>query len=105
MKKVALICAIVLLIGIIPAFALNQTSNNTTGVQVQNQSVTSDQTCTAQNQQTQYGQGNCDSCSENCGTGTCDGICNGGQYRYRYGQVNGHPDPENCGEHQNCPKS
>ena len=42
-KKAALICAMVLIVSIVPAFALNQTTNNTTA-QVQTQSGTSDQT-------------------------------------------------------------
>ena len=40
-KKAALICAMVLIVSIVPAFALNQTTNNTTA-QVQTQSGTCD---------------------------------------------------------------
>lgn len=87
LKKGAIICAVVMMISIVPAFALNDTSNNTTTDQ------TTDQT-TAQNQ---YGQKNAAG-NGNCGTcdGSGDGTCDGDQHKYQYGQKNGEAGSGNC---------
>lgn len=106
MNKAALIGAMVLMISIVPAFALNDTSNTTNG--------TGDQT------QTQSQSGNCDNqnCQKNCNGGTCDGDGHKYQYgqdgatgadhgncdqqhKYQYGMKNGNADAKNCTG--NCP--
>ena len=68
----------VMMISIIPAFALNQTDNNTTGVKVQDQTKT--QTSTAQ-KQNQYNQ-------EKCKVGSVKCACDGDQHKYQRGQKN-----------------
>ena len=88
-KKAALICAMVLIVSIVPAFALNQTTNNTTA-QVQTQSGTCDQT--------QAHDKNCDQTrthshdkNQNCqktNTPTKCTTCNGDQHKYQYGLKN-----------------
>jgi hypothetical protein len=117
-KKAAIVCAMVLMISIVPAFALNSTTNNSTGVQVQNQSGTCDQT-QAQNHDQDQDQ----NCQENGNDGinctTCDGdqhkYQNGQnnaqtgtdnseqQHKYQYGLKNGNTE-NNCDE-ANCPKN
>lgn len=90
-RKSALICAMVMMISIVPAFALNDTSNNTTG----DQTGASDQTSTAQNQHKyQCGQ-NGGAGGDNCGNGTCDGT------QHKYGQKNGNTGAGNC-DGTNC---
>jgi hypothetical protein len=79
MRKAALICAMVMMVSIIPVFALNQTDNNTTGVKVQDQTKT--QTSTAQ-KQNHCNQEKCKVGSVNCGT------CDGDQHKYQHGQKN-----------------
>jgi hypothetical protein len=102
MKKAALIYAMVMMISIIPAFALNQTNNNTTGAKVQDQTKTNTQTSSAQNQQkNHYCHKNSGNCGDKCGTGTC----NGDQHKYQYGQKTGNNGANNCGVNQNCPKN
>ncbi|MBI5459004.1 hypothetical protein [Methanobacterium sp.] len=80
-KKAALICAMVMMISIVPVFALNDTSNNTTD----------------ENGQYQYGQDNGNAGSGNCGN--CDG-----EHKYMCGQKNGNAGSGNCGNCQgmNC---
>jgi hypothetical protein len=87
LKKAALICAMVMMISIIPAFALNQTDNNTTGVKVQDQTKT--QTSTTQ-KQNQCNQEKCKVGSKNCGT------CDGDQHKYQYGQNNANTGAGKC---------
>ena len=93
LKKGAMICALVMMISIVPAFALNDTANNTTGDQTS--------TTTAENQH-QYGQKNAAAGSGNCGTcdgsgdGTCTGTCDGDQHKYQYGQKNSDKGTGNC---------
>ena len=89
MKKAALICALVVMISIIPAFALNQTDNNTTGVKVQDQTKTQSQTSTAQ-KQNQCNHVKCKVGSVNCGT------CDGDQHKYQYGQNNANAGAGKC---------
>jgi hypothetical protein len=70
-KKVAILCALVMMISVVPTFALTQTNNTTD--QVQNQTKTTTQTSTAQK--------TCD--QTKCkATGNCDGD------QHRYGQEN-----------------
>jgi hypothetical protein len=84
-KKAALICALVMMISVVPAFALNQTDNSTT---TQNQGAN----CTDNQNQHKYqsSQGSCDSAGENCGT------CDGNQHQYQYGQKNSASGASNC---------
>ena len=84
LKKGAIICALVMMISIVPAFALNNTNNTTT-----------DQNSTTTNTagEHQYGQ-NTDGSNGNCGT--CDGSCDGDQHKYQYGQKNGANGSGNC---------
>ncbi|MDY9923653.1 hypothetical protein [Methanobacterium sp.] len=109
-KKAALICALVMLISVVPAFALNETNTTTTD-------QTQDQNCTGNQDQdrNQSKQGSCDSAGENCGS--CDGdqhkyqygqgnsasgTSNGDQsHQYQYGQGNGNAGTENC-DGTNC---
>jgi hypothetical protein len=95
-KKAAIICAMVLMISIVPAFALNQTANNTTA-QVQDQSGTCDQT-QAHNQDKNQ---NCqkDGTCTNCTTS------DGNQHKYQYGLKNDNNGNNNCVEQANCPKT
>lgn len=89
LRKAAIISAVVLMISIVPAFALNNT-NITNGTQDQNQIQTKTQTqshdCTDQNSQ-----GNCH--TQNIGT------YNGDQHQYMYGQQNGNTSANN---NDNC---
>ena len=79
-KKAALICAMVLIISIVPAFALNQTTNNTT-TQVQNQTGTCDQTKAHTHDKNQ-------TCQKD-GTACTNGVsCDGDQHKYQNGQDN-----------------
>jgi hypothetical protein len=110
-KKVAILCALVMMISMVPVFALIQTNNTTD--QVQNQTKTTTQTSTAQktcNQtkckatgdcdcdgdQHKYGQknnaGDCNGEKHQYGqknnkAGNC-GNCDGDQQKYQYGQKN-----------------
>jgi len=85
-KKAALICALVMMISVVPAFALNQTDNTTTTDQTQGQNCTGNQ-----NQHKYQGsQGSCDSAGENCGS------CDGDQHQYQYGQKNSASGASNC---------
>ncbi len=114
-KKAALICAMVLMISIVPAFALNQTANNTTA-QVQDQSGTCDQTQAHNHDQNQNCQkdGTCTNCTtsdgdqhkyqngqDNAQTGTD----NSAQHKYQYGLKNDNNGNNNCVEQTNCPKN
>ena len=87
LQKAAIISAVVLMISIVPAFALNNT-NITNGTQDQNQTKTQTQShdCTDQNSQ-----GNCH--------GQNNGACDGDQQQYMYGQQNGNTGANNNG---NC---
>lgn len=89
LQKAAIISAVVLMISIVPAFALNNT-NMTNGTQDQNQTQTKTQTqshdCTDQN------------CQGNCHGQNSD-TCNGDQQQYMYGQQNGNTGANNNG---NC---
>ncbi|NYB51083.1 MAG: hypothetical protein HVN35_00750 [Methanobacteriaceae archaeon] len=92
LKKGILICALVMMVSMVPAFALNDTSNNTTGDQISAQT-------TSQNQH-HYGQknaasGNCGTC-DGSGNGSCDGTCDGDQHKYQYGQKNSAKGTGNC---------
>ncbi|WP_321423350.1 hypothetical protein [uncultured Methanobacterium sp.] len=84
-KKAALICALVMMISVVPAFALNQTDNTTTD-------QTQGQNCTGNQNQHKYqgSQGSCDSAGENCGS------CDGDQHQYQYGQKNSASGASNC---------
>jgi hypothetical protein len=88
-KKAALICAMVLIVSIVPAFALNQTTNNTTA-QVQTQSGTCNQTQTHDHNkkcdQTRTHSHNKDQKCQK--TGTKCTTCDGDQHKYQYGQKN-----------------
>lgn len=86
LKKGAVIVAMVMMVSLVPVFALNDTANNTTD----NQPIT-------QTNQNQYGQENSNAGSGNCGN--CDGTCDGNQHRY--GQGNGNAGSGNC-DGQNC---
>ena len=111
-KKAAIICAMVCMISIVPAFALNQTSTNTTA-QVQNHSGTCDQTQSHDHDKKQIMQKN--GTQGNCTAGTGDqhkyqyGIKNSAntntdnQYKYQYGQKNG-ASLANCVKNTNCVK-
>ena len=112
-KKAALICAMVMMISVVPAFALNETDNTTTD-------QTQDQNCTGNQDQDriQSKDRSCDSTGENCGT--CDGdqhkyqygqensasgASNGDQtHQYQYGQGNSNSDTANC-DGTNCKKT
>lgn len=112
-KKAAIISVMVLMISIIPAFALNDT-NTTNGTQDQNQTPTqntsgiTDQNCQkncngqncgacdGQQHKYQYGQKNGNACANNC---TCDGE----QHKYQHGQ-NDNAGANNC-DNPNCPKN
>lgn len=89
LQKAAIISAVVLMISIVPAFALNNT-NITNGTQDQNQTQTKTQTqsqdCTDQN------------CQGNCHTQN-SGTCNGDQHQYMFGQQNSNTGANNNG---NC---
>lgn len=111
-KKAALICAMVLMISIVPAFALNQTANNTTA-QVQNQSGTCDQTQAHSHDKNQNCQKN--GTPNKCTTSDGDqhkyqyGLKNtantstDNQYKYQKGQKNG-TSGANCSKNSNCTK-
>lgn len=111
LKKVAIISAVVLMISIVPAFALNDinTTNGTgdqTQTQTKNTSGTCDQSC----------QKNCD--SQNCGTCNGDqhkyqygktnsgasGSCDGKQHKYQFGLKNNNAGAGNCGQQCSCTK-
>ncbi|MDP3622522.1 MAG: hypothetical protein Q8R66_01180 [Methanobacteriaceae archaeon] len=88
MKKVALICALVMTVSLVPIFAADQI-NNTTQQTVQNQTALNNQT-TAQEKLK-----NCT--KENCTkTGSCD--CDE-QHKYQNGQKNG-KSVANLGQHK-----
>jgi hypothetical protein len=91
LQKAAIISAVVLMISIVPAFAINNTNNNNTGVQ----NGTSDQTSMAQNQHKYMCGQNGGTCGDNCGTGACDGE------QHMYGQENGDAGAGNC-DGANC---
>ena len=91
-KKAALICALVMLISVVPAFALNQTDNTTTTDQTQGQN------CTGNQNKYQGSQGSCDSAGKNCGS------CDGDQHQYQYGQGNSNSGTGIC-DGTNCKKS
>lgn len=93
LRKTAIICALVMMISIIPAFALNQT-NNTTGDQVQDANVTGNTTTTQEQQKNLSKNGNCGAGDKNCGT------CDGEQHKYRYGQENINSGSGNCDQQQ-----
>lgn len=103
-KKAAIISAVVLMISIIPAFALNDTNTtsaaqatnhtgNITGTHNQNTAGAAGQnchkncdgqncgTCDGEHHNYQYGQ-NGAACTNNC-------TCNGEQHKYQYGQKQG----------------
>lgn len=77
-KKVALICALVMTVSLVPIFAADQI-NNTTQQTVQNQTALNNQT-TAQEKLKNCTQANCTK------TGSCD--CDE-QHKYQNGQKNG----------------
>lgn len=79
LKKAAVICAVVMMISIIPVFALNDTSNNTT------------KQTPEQNIQQQNGHGN---------WGNCDGTCDGNQHKY--GKSKGNMRIKNCKGQNGC---
>jgi hypothetical protein len=97
-KKAAIVCAMVLMISIVPAFALNSTTNNSTGVQVQNQSGTCDQTQTHDQTQAQNHDQN-QNC-QNGNDGTNCNTCDGDQHKYQNGQKNAQTGTDNS-EQQN----
>ncbi len=78
-KKAALICAMVLVVSIVPAFALNQTATNTTA-QVQNHSGTCDQTQAHSHDKNQ-------TCQKNGTSAKCT-TSDGDQHAYMYGLKN-----------------
>ena len=86
-KKAAIICAMVLMISIVPAFALNSTTNNTTA-QVQDQSGTCDQTQAQNHNQTQ-------NCQKNGNDGTNCATCDENQHKYQNGQDNAQTGTDN----------
>lgn len=122
-KKAAIISAMVLMISIIPAFALNDT-NTTNETQTVNQTTNTTQTQDQNQTQSQNTSGTNPNCHKNCNSqncGTCDGeqhkyqygqkngriganngTCNGDQHKYQYGQ-NGNDGANNC-NNPNCPK-
>lgn len=112
-KKAVIICAMVCMISIVPAFALNQTSTNTTA-QVQNHSGTCDQTQSHDHDKKQIMQKN--GTQNNSTAGTEDqhkyqyGIKNSAntntdnQYKYQNGQKNG-ASVNNCVKNTNCVKN
>ena len=87
-KKAAIVCAMVLMISIVPAFALNSTTNNSTGVQVQNPSGSCDQTQAQNHNQDQ-------NCQENGNDGTKCTTCDGDQHKYQNGQNNAQTGTDN----------
>jgi hypothetical protein len=90
LKKAAIISAMVLMISIVPAFALNDT-NNTNGTQDQTQTQQKNQT------QTQDQSGTADqNCQKNCDGQNC-GTCDEDQHKYQYGQKNGNASANNSG--------
>ena len=91
-KKAALICAMVLIISIVPAFALNQTANNTTA-QVQNQTGTCDQTKAHTQDKNQ-------TCQKD-GTACTNGVsCDGDQHKYQNGQDNAKTGTDTSTQHK-----
>jgi hypothetical protein len=100
-KKAAIVCAMVLMISIVPAFALNSTTNNSTGVQVQNQSGTCDQTQKQTHDQTQaQNHAQDQNCQNNGNDGTKCTTCDGDQHKYQNGQNNAQTGTDNS-EQQN----
>lgn len=122
LKNAAIISAIVLMISLVPAFALNDT-NITNGTQDQNQTQKTNQTQTQNTTKTTD-----HNCHKNCNgqnNGTCDGDqhkyqygkkngnasannndnCDGDQHKYQYGKKNNTASAKNCGQNPNCPKS
>ena len=91
MKKAAIVCAMVLMISIVPAFALNSTTNNSTGVQVQNQSGTCDQTHKTRQDNHDQDQ----NCQKNGNDGTNCTTCDGDQHKYQNGQNNAQTGTDN----------
>lgn len=75
----------VMMASIVPAFALNDTSNNTTDQSTQT---------TTQNQH-QYGQ------KTTAGDGGNHGTCDGDQHKYKYGQENSTTGSENSNHTKN----
>lgn len=83
-KKAALICALVMMVSMVPAFALNDTDNSTT---------TTDQS------QGQNCNGNHNPCQ-----GSCDSVGDENQNQYQYGQKNCAAGTGNC-DGTNCPNT
>lgn len=82
----------VLMISIVPAFALNDT-NSTNGTQDQTQTQIQDQSGTADQ-----------NCQKNCDGQKCS-TCDGNQHKYQYGLKNDDASAKNCGQNSNCPKN
>lgn len=113
LKKAAIISAMVLIISIVPAFALNDT-NVTNGTQDQNQTKTTNtagttqQNChkncngenngTCDGDQHKYGNKNTNAGANNCGNSEGD------QHQYQYGKKN-NTGAKNYGKNLNCPKN
>jgi hypothetical protein len=78
LKKIALICALVVAVSLIPAFALDQTNNTTTNqTSVTNQTPIKNQTHLRDK-----------NCTQNC-TQDCNSSCGAGdQHKYQHGQKN-----------------
>jgi uncharacterized protein YxeA len=93
LEKAAIISVVVLMISIVPAFAINDTNNsNGTSDQIQKQDRTQkhDQT------QIQKQSGTCDqNCQGNCNEQN-SGASNGDQYKYQYGLKNDNAGVNNC---------
>ena len=104
MKKAAILCALVMMISVVPAFALTQTNNTTDQAQNQTQTTTAQKTCdqtkckatgdcNCDGDQHQYGQKNHarDGNGEKHQYGQNNnnaGNCDGDQHQYQYGQKN-----------------
>ncbi len=111
-KKAALICAMVLIVSIVPAFALNQTTNNTTA-QVQNQSGICDQTqahshdkiqnCQKNSTTTKYTTSDGDQHKYQYGLKNTANTSTDNQYKYQNGQKNG-TSGANCSKNTNGTK-
>jgi hypothetical protein len=85
-KKAAIIVGLAMMISIVPAFAFNNTTNDTT-----------DNQTTGETNQNQYCQD-----KENAGSGNCNGNCDEEQHKYMYGQKNGNTNNGNENCNNNC---
>lgn len=115
-KKVALLCVMVMTVSLVPIFAADQI-NNTTQDQVQNQTALNNQT-TTQEQLKTCTKENCT--KENCTTnGSCNcdnqhkyqngqkndsSVAKSSQHKYKYGLKKVVSGSKNCNNYQNCAK-